>query len=391
MKKSKKIEYFLFIVLLFLQNFALIKTSEFGINGMTCFLFLLTIVNAKKYYGKIKKKTFIILVMSILFLFVSSVVNNTFYISQIFRYIMVFWLIYISNIYINNIYEKGHQEYFFKMYTGILFIFMLYGIYELIANIYSLPLVLNIFGNNPSYEPKTLYRYYGGWADRTRLYNAFFEPSVFSVFLVYNIFLVREIKNIPKLKKIMLYSLMIFNLIFTYARTGYVTMIYMCGIYIIYNKFLKNKGRTSIIDGIMLLLPFFNLLIMYFLGLSLFNDLSSLSRTYSGIYYLQRSVSDIKYIIFGHSTGSIVNGEITTKYIEKQAHNGYVDIMYQFGIIIFIAFFRFLYNKIKVIKNRKYLIVGVLATFCCFASYFCVETIVVQIVLIYNFCKNEKY
>ena len=390
MKISKKIEYFLFIVLLFLQNFALIKTDEFGINGMTCFLFLLSVLNAKRYYSKVKKKTFLILMASISFLFISAFFNDTFYISQIFRYIMVLWLIYMANIYINSIYEKNEQEYFYNLYTKILLIFMLYGIYELIANIYSLPLVLNVFGNNPSYEPKTLYRYYGGWADKTRLYNAFFEPSVFSVFLVYNIFFVKEMKNIPRLRKKMLYYLMIFNLIFTYARTGYVTMIYMIGIYILYDKILKNKQKTSFIDTIMLLLPFFNLFIMYFIGLNLFNDLSSLARTYSGIFYLQNSFSTIKNILFGHSIGSITNGEITMKYIEKQAHNGYVDIMYQLGIIAFISLLIFLYNRIRSVKNKRYLIVGVLATFCCFASYFCVETIIVQIVLIYNFCKNEK-
>lgn len=390
MKISKKIEYFLFIVLLFLQNFALIKTDEFGINGMTCFLFLLSVLNAKRYYSKVKKKTFLILMASISFLFISAFFNDTFYISQIFRYIMVLWLIYMANIYINSIYEKNEQEYFYNLYTKILLIFMLYGIYELIANIYSLPLVLNVFGNNPSYEPKTLYRYYGGWADKTRLYNAFFEPSVFSVFLVYNIFFVKEMKNIPRLRKKMLYYLMIFNLIFTYARTGYVTMIYMIGIYILYDKILKNKQKTSFIDAIMLLLPFFNLFIMYFIGLNLFNDLSSLARTYSGIFYLQNSFSTIKNILFGHSIGSITNGEITMKYIEKQAHNGYVDIMYQLGIIAFISLLIFLYNRIRSVKNKRYLIVGVLATFCCFASYFCVETIIVQIVLIYNFCKNEK-
>ena len=45
---------------------------------------------------------------------------------------------------------------------------------------------------------------------------------------------------------------------------------------------------------------------------------------------------------------------------------------------------------IEKVKYKKYLIVAVLGSFCCFASYFCVETIVVQIVLIYNFCKMEE-
>ena len=50
MKKNRKIEYLVFIILLFLQNFALIRTSDFGINGMILFLFLISVLNARKYY-----------------------------------------------------------------------------------------------------------------------------------------------------------------------------------------------------------------------------------------------------------------------------------------------------------------------------------------------------
>ena len=389
MKKNRKIEYLVFIILLFLQNFALIRTSDFGINGMILFLFLISVLNARKYYFKIKKETFIVLVLGILTLFISSIINNTFYITQIIRFIMIFLLIYISNIYINEIFVNENKESFFKIYTNVLLIFLIYGIYELIANIYSLPLFMNVFANNPSYGERGLYRYYGGWADRTRLYGTFFEPSVFSVFLTYNIFLVKEL-NLKKLKKYILYVLMLFNLFFTYARTGYVTFVYMVGIYFLYEMILKNMKKTSIVDFLILLLPFFNLILMYFLGLNLFSDLSSLGRTYSAIYYLKAAFQNVKNILFGHSAGSIINSDITIKYIEKQAHNGYVDIIYQFGLIAFVYIIYFLYKKIQKINYKKYLILGVLSTFCCFASYFCVETIIVEVVLIYNFCKNSE-
>lgn len=379
----------IFIVLLFLQNFALITTDDFGINGMVCWLFLISILNFKIYYAKIQRKRFILLLLVVLFVFLSSIVNKTYYITQILRYIMIFWLMYASNLYIERIYIKKEQKHFFNLYTNILLIFLLYGIYELIANIFQLPLFINIFANNPSYAQRGLYRYYGGWNDSTRLYNAFFEPSAFSVFLVYNFFFIKEMKDISKNKKIALYILIIFNLIFTYARTGYVMFLYMCGIYFIYNVILAKKEKTPIIDILVLSLPFVNVLIMYFIGLNLFDDLSSLGRTYSAIYYLFNSFSNFKHILFGHSIGSIVNGEVSVKYVEQQAHNGYVDIIYQLGLIMFIGFFIFLYKKVKQIKHKKYLIIGVLSTFCCFASYFCVETLVVQLVLIYNFCKNE--
>ncbi len=387
MKKSKKIEYFLFIILLFFQNFALIKTESFGINGLVIYLFIISIIHFKKFYGKINLKFLFFSVLIILIVIVGSFFNNIMYLTQILKIVMILWLIYAVYIYIKTIYEEKNEEYFWNLYSKIALGMFLYGIYEFIAIRNSLPLFLNIFNNNPSYYVRGVTDYFSGWNEGYRLYNVFFEPSAFSLFLVYNFFLVKENEYMKRSIKKVLYVLIIFNLIFTYARTGWVSMLYMIAIYLSYKFLLK---RARILDIIFFLLPIINIIIMHSIGLVLYQDSSSIARTYSAIYYLKESFSNIKVFLFGHGCGSIANASVNIENIDTSAHNGYCDIIYQYGFPIFIYLLLKLKNKIKGIKKHRYLIVGVIGTLCCFANYYIVETFISLAVIIFVYCDKEN-
>lgn len=387
MKRTKKIEYFLFIILLFFQNFAIIKTDSFGISGLVIFLLMISIFQFKTFYYKINIKYLVFMLLMISVLILGAFLNDILYITQIIKVIMNIWLIYVAYIYIKKIYKDKNQEYFWNLYAKIALLMFLYGIYEFIAIRNSLPLVLNVFNNNPSYYVRSVYDYFSGWNEGYRLYNVFFEPSAFSAFLVYNLFLIKENRYMKKSLKIILYVLIIFNLIFTYARTGWVTMCYMIIIYMSY-KLLSNKAK--VLDNIFFLFPIINIIIMHFVGLVLYTDKSSVARTYSAIYYLQESFDSIKSFLFGHGCGSIANGTVHLNNIDTSAHNGYCDIIYQYGMPIFIYLLEVIKHKIINIKKHRYLIVGVIGTLCCFANYYVVETFIVLAILIFIYCEEEN-
>lgn len=386
--KYISIEYAIFIILIFLQNFSIITTKEFGIAGITVFLIIEVII--KKLYKKIKIRYLFLALIVILSILISSYINNVYYFSQILRIIMTLLIIYFAYLYIQEILKNEERtKIFWKIYTNIGFFFLLYGIYELLAIKYRLPLFLNIFSNNTSYAPRGLYAYYGGWNEKYRLYSTFFEPSVYSLFLVYNFFILIENKYVNKKKKNIMLLLILFNLFFTYARTGWVTMIYMIGIYIAYDKL--SLGKLGVLDKILVFLPFINLAIMYAWGLAFYTDWSSQARTYSAVYYLTQSLSSIKYMLFGHGIGSIINNTNVTTVIEPAAHNGYIDIAYQLGWPILICILINVYNYIKNIKgkNRK-IVVGIICTMCCFGVYYMVETLIVLAIVEIVFAINEN-
>lgn len=386
MKKIKKIEYFLFIILLFFQNFAIIKTDTFGINGLVIFLLIISIFQFKIFYYKINIRYLFFVLFMIIILILGSFFNDILYITQVIKIIMNIWLIYAGYIYIKKIYKDGNQEYFWSLYAKVALIMFLYGIYEFIAIRNSLPLFLNVFNNNPSYYVRSVHDYFSGWNEGYRLYNVFFEPSAFSAFLVYNFFLIKENRYIKKHLKRILYILIIFNLVFTYARTGWVTMCYMVIIYMAY-KLLSNNAKM--LDNIFFLFPIINIIIMYCVGLILYTDKSSVARTYSAIYYLRESFDSIKSFLFGHGCGSIANGTLHLNNIDTSAHNGYCDIIYQYGMPIFIYLLEVIKHKIRNIKKHRYLIVGVIGTLCCFANYYVVETFIVLAILII-YCEEEN-
>lgn len=380
-----KIKYVLFIVLLFMQNFALISTTEFGINGLVIYLFILSLIDFKDYYLRIKKSVLLILITVIFFLLISGFVNNSFVFSQILRTIMIVWLVYTSNIFIKNVYTEKNGKLFFDIFIKVAFVFFLYGFYEFYANKHSFPLFLNVFNNNPSYGVRGLNMYYHGWVNKTRLYNAFFEPSAFCIFSVYMLFFISTFKNLSRFLKLMMISSIIFNIYFTYARSGDIVMFYFLLIFIIYGIF---RIKSDLIDYLFLLLPFINLLIMSSFGLQMFTDDSSYIRTYSALYYLGKSFSSIKYVLFGHASGGVLIADTSHGFVTNCAHNGYVDFLYQYGVVFLILFVIFLKKLIGSITNYKFkfLFVGVVTTAACFGNYFLIETFVVILVLFYNYC-----
>lgn len=120
-----KIKYLLFILLLFMQNFALISTSDFGISGLVVYLLIFSFINFKDYYLHIKKSLLIVLIIVIIFLLGSCLINNSLVLTQILRNLMIIWLVYISNIFIKGIYVEGndlgeffHQSLFHHKYSN---------------------------------------------------------------------------------------------------------------------------------------------------------------------------------------------------------------------------------------------------------------------------------
>lgn len=380
-----KIKYLLFILLLFMQNFALISTSDFGISGLVVYLLIISFIDFKDYYLHIKKSLLIVLIIVIIFLLGSCLINNSLVLTQILRNLMIIWLVYISNIFIKGIYVEGNEKIFFDILIKVAFFFFLYGFYEFYANIHSLPLFLNIFNNNPSYGIRQMDYYYHGWINNTRLYNVFFEPSVFCTFSVYMLFLISTFKDISNFFKIMLMSIIGFNIYFTYARSGDIIIVYFLLIFFVYGIC---KIKSDIVDYIFLLLPFITLFIMSSYGLKTFTDDSSYIRTYSALFYLGKSFSSIRYILFGHASGSVLVSDATHGFVTNCAHNGYVDFLYQYGLIFLILLIIFLKKLIGNIDNYrlKFLFVGVVATAACFGNCFLIETFAVMIVLVYNYC-----
>lgn len=390
MKTIKKIDIWLFIILLFLQNFAVYSNERFGINGLVVYLIIVSLINFKKYYLIVNKKMLLSIILLVFLLFAFSFFNNIFYLTQIFKTVMQIWLFYVSSVYIKNIYKNDCEEYFWKTYAKILLLFLLYGIYEFFAIRNTLPLVLNVFSNNPSYAIRNVNDYFSGWNDKFRLYNVFFEPSIFSLFLVINLFFVKQNTYISKKIKRGLYFLLSFNFVFAYARTGYVSLIYFLAIYILYTFF--NKKNRTIYDILCLMLPIINLYVMYFIGGILFDDLSYKLRFNSGLYYLSSSFDSIRHILFGHGCGSVVNNSANlTSFIASSAQNGYSDFLFQFGFMSFIYLFIKILKKFKQINNNnKYLLVGTLSVLCCLGNYYMVETMLVLVVLIIAYCEESE-
>ena len=380
------IELTIFIILIFLQTFSLITTKEFGIAAITIFLIFQVIW--KKLYRKINIKFMIFVLIILAMIIISGYLNNAFYYSQILRILMTILIIYCGYVYSKTIFEdKEKTERFWKIYSSVILFFVLYGVYEFFAIKYELPLFMNVFNNNTSYAPKGVFIYYGGWSEGYRLYNTFYEPSVFGIFMAYNFFIILSNKYIKLSKKIVILGLIAFNLIFTFARSGWVTFLYMAGIYLAYSL-LKQK---KLLDNVLLLLPFINLIIMYTLGLILYEDLSSQTRTYSAIYYLSKSIDSVKNMMIGNGVGSIINKIEIVQYVEPLAHNGYIDIIYQLGWPIFLYIMVQVYKIVSKIKWKyKKVVIGIVATLSCFGVYHMVESLIVLTVVMIVFAINES-
>jgi hypothetical protein len=383
----KKVEIFLFILFLFMQNFALIKTSDFGIAALTVFLIYLTIKYG--FYLKINSQFLICSVLLILFIFISTQINGLYNFRQIIRLIMILFVIWATNKYIHKIYFMGFTSFFWRYFYFVTLITCIYGIYQYFASQYGWPLFLNIFNNNPSYTPKTIYDYYGGWTDlNNRIYAVFSEPSFYATFLVY-CFLMLFFKPYNKIKTIILSFFVLTNLFLTYARSGWAVLFYCIGIICTLSILKKTFILKKLMSLIFIFIPFINLAIMYKLQQNVFTDLSSYGRTFSAIYYLRNSYDTVAHFLFGHGLGSLAletPNKFMQMYVENSSHNGYVEILYSFGFPILIFLIIILYrvvNKLKAYKYRNIVFATIFTVFSFGISYN-VESIVSLMTIIFS-------
>ncbi len=388
--KFYRIEIFIFTFALFFQNFSIIHTKSFGISFLTIILILIGL-RKKFIFLKVNKKLiffiiYIILNQLILF-FLSGHINYI----KIFRFLMIFLILLISNEYLKEIFlSENKKNCFEKNMFFFINLILIYGIYSFIAPYFKFPLFFNVFQNNPSYAVRDMYDYYGGWVESTRIYTFFFEPSVYSIFCI---FMYIWVFYVLKSKKKYIYFFLIFlNIFLTFSRTGIVSML----IILFFNVFLKKRFFKKIINKkffllLIYLIPLIILWMMNFANRVIFNDLSSSARTLSAIYYLNNSFSS--YFLIGRGLGYIQFNYIPTYIggVEKFAHNGLIEMLYEFGILVVMIVFFHLKNITK--HNKTFLMFVYFCSINSFGTYYYVETIVLTFVIIFYLEKtqNSKY
>lgn len=384
-EKRQKIEIVIFIILLFLQNFSIITTKSFGIAGIT--IFLVYVFFRYKLYFKINKKIILVGASFVIFTLLSQFVNHSFNFSQIIRYSMIIFIAWTTIKFIEEIYKTNQKDFFDKVFFSAIMVITIYGVYQLIASKLELPLLFNIFNNNPSYGARGLFESYTGWMNDVRIYTTFYEPSSYALFLTIAYFYIMHFSNLNKDQKFVLTAMTLFNIFFTFARSGWVTFVYYIAIYYAFMLFENNYKLKKIVKIGIVLLPIITLLIMGTLGVYIFKDLSSTGRTYSSIYYLSNTFDSIKGILVGHGLGSMFNIPSDLTYngyaVENFAHNGYIDILYQFGIPFFILV---IYVLLRYIKQKNidndWLVYATIFTLCCFGSMYSVESIIILVCLV---------
>lgn len=392
-EKLEKIEIIIFTIFLFLQNFAIITTEKFGISALVVFL-IYSFIKYKMIY-KISKNFIITGIGLVIFLVISGCINGILDIMQILRLCMIIFVGWTTIEYINVIKKHNQIKFFYKVFCIAIVCITIYGIYQIIASQYRLPIILNILSNNTSYGAKSIFSLYGGWSNKPRIYATFFEPSVYSIFLVIAYFFIIDKANINKKQKIIITILFLINLFFTYSRSGWITFIYFIGIFLVFKIFNKKNFMNKLIKLLIMMLPLISLLVMSVLGLIVFEDESAKARTYSSLYYLENTFDNLKSIFIGHGLGSISQIPEGTLYnnfpIERFAHNGYVDIMYQLGIIFWVLLMCFSYNELKKKKlKNNWLIFAIIYTLCCFGTMFNIESIISLVFIVISTEVDKK-
>lgn len=394
--KLKKFDFeiIIFLLCLFLQDFSIIKTKSFGIPCLT--LFLVYAFFRYNFFKKLNKKFIIFCLITIIVIVLSSILNKYFNYTQIFRYLSVLFIFFAGYNYIKILFDKKKNDTLLKYALVFSLIISLYGVYQSTASMVGLPMFLNIFNNNPSYAVRGIYEVYGGWSSTYRVYGTFFEPSVFAIFLSNLFFIFLLFYKDKKLLYYITMILLLFNIFLTFARSGWIVFLCYLIVYILY-RFIFKKLKKGLLEFIfevsILLLPLFIVVIMYFVGLYLFKDNSSLSRTYSSIYYLTFSFQDILSILFGHSLGSlslIKNVIFNGASIEPFAHNGYVEIIYLLGWPYFIYLLFKVREFFTKTKNNKLFAYATISTLCCFGAYYNVESLAVISIIFICYTKFYK-
>lgn len=388
--KLVRIEIFFFIFSIFFQDFAIFNTNDFGISFS--FIFSLYIFIKLIYLNlySVKLINFFLLILSMQFL---SFFYNDNYInfSKISRLIIILFIFYNAYLFLKQNYSK-HKEIFTNTINKFVFFSVFYGIYSIFANIYKLPLFLNILNNNVSYKKMSFFSYAGGWIDLPRIYGNYFEPSAYGMFMVTIFYIYNKINLDPK---IYINSLIITNLIFTFSRSAYAAFIYSVFFILLYKIFFirfNNQDFKKTLT-IIYLLPFFNIYVMDFFKI-IFTDLSSFGRTNSANYYLLEYLKEFPNLEFfiGKGIGSISafysERLYTLFFVESLPHNAFVEFIYEYGVILFIIVIIYLFSKTNKF-NFKYLVV--IFSILSFESYYNVESFLILFLLLYFiFRKGEK-
>ncbi|WP_290061202.1 O-antigen ligase family protein [Paraclostridium bifermentans] len=399
-KKNKitNLEMILFVIGIVLQCFSITQVGGSGIPFLFCICLMIYIKH--RLYSKINMFFTMIITLMLIrvttdILFIGSPMFS------IVRLVMIIFIIYVSFKYIEIIYREDRQGTFYKIYMIVFILLNLYGIYSIFSKKFNLPLFMNIFINNPSYAVKeNMFTYVSGWVQDMRIYATFSEPSFYAFFLCMNLLIVKNI-NTKLINKIIINILIIINLYSTYSRSGYVMYIQLIVIMVVYksvSKLLKSRKYTyNILLIIVLLIPFINLGIMDFANRNVFNDLSSESRTKSGIYYLKESLKDTKSITIGHGYKSISLGYnyiLKNDDIEGFAHNAYIEIIYELGWIFFLILMGiivFFINKNIKLHEYRLQIFAIIATMSSSVAFYNIESIISLLVVFIGSAVNSRY
>lgn len=391
LKIIRYVEYACFSLSIILQNFALFRTDKFGIAASTCVIIYFFIRYRLFKYLTVKFIAFLGFI--VLFFLVNGLLNSSLNVMQILRTLMIIFDVWVTFVYAKSLSENERNT-FVKIFTFCYAAMCVYGLYEYYAQSHGLPRYLNYLSNNPSYGIRSPFSVNEGWSKSARIFTCFFEPSVFSVFLVYGyVFIYKNFKRDTRAKKtifIILTMLSIVVLVLSSARTGFLYLAYIV-LAIIVNRFFGKKPKAVFLAKCFFVsLPIVTLFGSYYLGSSIFNDLSVSGRTSSSLYYTESTFESPHAVIFGHGSGSLVaekNGVYVDGIkIENHAHNGYVEVAYQYGIIAVVLF---IYCIIRVIERApekdRLLLYALIFSLACTGELYTVETLAVITALIYSF------
>ncbi len=386
------VEITVFVVAVILQNFAIFTTASFGIALSTAVLIYFFIRH--KLYKKIDKKIIFFVAGLGVLMTISGLVNSDLRILSIFRTLMVVFDVWCTYQYVESLnkrYRSSLLKVFFWGYVGICF----YGAYEYFAQQFGWPRFLNIFSNNPSYGAMGVFASNKGWSNSSRIFTCFSEPSFYSVFLVYGFFLLAKFGKMSKKNLAFLAILFVANLFLASARTG-IVYLGVLGIAIAVDRWIKNGTMKNIAKGVMVLMPILVFVLTHLAGLAVFKDLSVKSRSYSSMYYLEHSFDGVQGVIVGHGAESMhkVAEEKTVvdgARIEEYAHNGYVEILYRYGLVILAAVLVVLVLVLEKIPERhRIFMYGAVFSLCCTGGLYNVETIVILTAMLYGYARIGK-
>lgn len=374
---KKKCIINLIVLGIIFQNFAIIKTEKFGIS-----ILVLAAILSHIYTYKNKKNNIELFLTLFLFFsldFIKVLLEHNKFSLSILRGAMIIYISYTIKNFLSilNYFEIRKLLYKLKVLVNLL---LCYGIYEFLSYYFKTNLFLNFLSNNPSYKVAGPKVHFGGWIAVPRISSLWFEPSAYASFLLIVLCMYYYVykKYDIKIKKIEYIGIFL-NILLTMARTGLVGLVLVCA-FIILTIFIK-KYTEHIITCI----PFLILFLMYLGDKFIFKDLSSSARTTSPIFYLKYSLKEISIFLFGKGSGGITNvySMLPEKIenLEGFTHNSYIQLIFEYGILIFGIIYFKITRLLKSNEELKKLFIPIFVTLG-FASYYSVESYIILIILI---------